>query len=447
MRYLSPGRLLGPVGAIAVALVTVGGGFMSPVLAKPAAATGPVATKPAAGTPQLVRTSGVENIRQLVQCGPMMYAVGSFTEISQGGKNYSRNNVFSFSATAPYAVSGWNVNVNGDVNSIAFTSGNGCADAYIGGSFTSVHGTAATNIAEVSTSTGAVVSSFGHNANNEVDTLLGYQNHLLAGGQFTLVNGGKRHLYASLSPSSGKVDGFINLHITGKVPNDHRVVYNQQLSHSGNLLLAEGNFTSVGGQPRQQIFMLNLTGSTAKVTGWTSPEFSQHCTAKKSFYIHAAAWSPDDSTVYIADTGFHPLNWPGTFPLTGLCDAAASFPAAQQSVSHNWIEYSGCDSYYSVAADSGAVYVGGHPRWADNPNGCNKAGPGAVADQGLQGLNPSSGTVETSGGKPVYSSSRANADDMLITGAGLWIASSNRFDSNVCDGVHGHAGICFLPYA
>ena len=153
MRYLSPGRLLGVVGAIAVALVTVGGGFMSPVLAMPAAATGPVATKPAAGTPQLVRTSGVQNIRQLVQCGTMMYAVGSFTEISQGGKNYSRNNVFSFSATAPYTVSGWNVNVNGDVNSIAFTSSNGCADAYIGGSFTSVHGTAATNIAEVSTST------------------------------------------------------------------------------------------------------------------------------------------------------------------------------------------------------------------------------------------------------------------------------------------------------
>jgi hypothetical protein len=449
MRYLNPGRLLGPVGVMAVTLATVAGGFMSPVLASPsAAATGPVSTKPAAGTPQLVRTSGVENIRQLVQCGSMMYAVGSFTEISQGGKNYSRNNVFSFSATAPYAVSGWNVNVNGEVDSIAFTSSNGCADAYIGGSFSSVHGTAATNIAKVSTSTGAVVSSFGHDANNVVDTLLGYKGHLLAGGQFTQVNGGRRHLYASLSPSSGQVDSFINLHITGKVPNDHRVVYNQQLSHGGNLLLAEGNFTSVGGQPRQQIFMLDLSGSTAKVTGWTSPEFSQHCQARKSFYVHAAAWSPNDSTVYIADTGHDPLNRPkGSFPLTGLCDAAASFPAAQQSVSHNWIEYSGCDSYYSVAADSGAVYVGGHPRWADNPNGCDFAGKGAQPDPGLQGLNPSTGTVEAPGGTPTYSSSKANADDMVVTSAGLWIASSNRFDSNVCDGVHGHAGICFLPYS
>ena len=31
----------------------------------------------------------------------------------------------------------------------------------------------------------------------------------------------------------------------------------------------------------------------------------------------------------------------------------------------------GCDSLYSVAADSGAVYVAGHQRWSQNPNGCN----------------------------------------------------------------------------
>ena len=50
-------------------------------------------------------------------------------------------------------------------------------------------------------------------------------------------------------------------------------VYNQQLSHGGTLDLVEGDFTSVGGLPRQQIFMLNLAGATATVTGWTSPEW------------------------------------------------------------------------------------------------------------------------------------------------------------------------------
>ena len=449
MRHLGSGRLLSAVGVIAAALAAGAGGVTSPVLAGPVTTPqGPVSTQPAAGTPQLVKTGTVEKIRQLVQCGTMMYAVGSFTQISQGGKTFSRDNVFSFLATAPYTVSGWNVNVNGEVNSIAFTSAHGCADAYVGGSFTSVDGTPVTNIADVSTSTGAVISRFAHDANKPVDTLLGYQDHLLAGGQFTLLNGTRRHFYASLNPTSGKVERFVNLHISGKVPDDHRTVYNQQLSHSGNLLLAEGNFTSVGGQPRQQMFMLNLSGSTAKVTGWTSPEFNGHCVVHKSFYVHAAAWSPDDSTVYIATTGFHPLNRvKGSFPLTGLCDAAAAFPASQKSVRHTWVEYTGCDSYYSVAADDGAVYVGGHQRWAQNPNGCDFAGKGAMPDPGLQGLDPSNGTLETSGGAPVYSSSKANADDMLITSAGLWIASTNRFSSQVCDGASGHSGICFLPYA
>jgi hypothetical protein len=377
----------------------------------------------------------------------MMYAVGTFTTIGQNRTTYTRNNAFSFSATAPYTVSGWNPNVNGEVDTIAFANGQ-CGDAYLGGTFTSVNGTSVTNIGEVDTSTGAVVTSFGHSANGPVETMLGYGNHLLTGGHFTTINGSSRNYYASLNPSTGADDGFINLNIQGTVSNGPRQIYNQQLSHSGNLLLVEGLFTSVAGQPRQQIFMLNLSGSTAALTGWTSPEFSQHCVTKQAFYIRSAAWSPGDSTVYIADTGFHPINWTsGSFPLYGLCDASAAFPATQMSVSHTWIEYSGCDSYYSVAADAGAVYAAGHPRWAENANGCNKAGPGAVADPGLQGLNPSDGTVVTSGGTPVYSMSRANADDMLVTSAGLWIASTNRYGFATCMGVSGHAGVCFIPYA
>ena len=102
-----------------------------------------------------------------------------------------------------------------------------------------------------------------------------------------------------------------------------------------------GDFTSVGGQPRQQIFMLDLSGPTATVTGWTSPEFdgsrasstrrlSYQCATAEPFYVQAAAWSPDDSTIYIGDTGYHPNNWPaGATPRNGLCDAAAAFPATQ----------------------------------------------------------------------------------------------------------------------
>jgi hypothetical protein len=75
-------------------------------------------------------------------------------------------------------------------------------------------------------------------------------------------------------------------------------------------------------------------------------------------------------------------------------------------------------------------------------------GTGAIPDPGLQGFDPATGTVElNSGGTALYTMTRANADDMLITGKGLWIGSTNRYTVNTCgDTKARHAGICFLPY-
>jgi hypothetical protein len=200
--------------------------------------------------------------------------------------------------------------------------------------------------------------------------------------------------------------------------------------------------------------MLNLATSPASVTGWTSPEwdgsagnlpggFPYQCATVEPFYIRAAAWSPDDSTIYIGTTGFHPWNLPtGTFPRSGLCDAAAAFPATQASVLHLWINYTGCDSLYSAAADPSTAYFGGHERWSENPKGCDFAGKGAIPAPGMEGLSPATGAL-------TFNPTKARglgADDMLLTSAGLWIASDNLDGSQTCGGVNGLAGICLLPY-
>jgi hypothetical protein len=107
-----------------------------------------------------------------------------------------------------------------------------------------------------------------------------------------------------------------------------------------------------------------------------------------------------------------------------------------------WVNYTGCDSLFSTAADSGAAYFGGHERWADNSDGCNVAGPGAVRAPGMVGLSPAAGAV-------VWNPTRSRglgADGMLITRAGLWIASDTFNNADKCGGVSGHAGICFMPY-
>jgi hypothetical protein len=441
--------------------------------AQAAAPTGPVLTTPVTSIPHLLPSptgSTVDQIRQIVQCGNTMYAVGTFTQIKRNSTTYTRDHVFSFSATSPYTVSSWAPNVNGTVNSITF-NGTNCADAYIGGSFSQINGTTVKDIAEIDTTAGNVVTAFAHSASSQVQTLRSYNNHILVGGYYTSINGSSADPYlTSLNPTTGLDDGFISLHISGNYqfpgvsPNSTKV-YNQATSNGGTLDLVMGDFTSVGGLPRQQIFMLNLATTPASVTGWTSPQwdgsqgeatpanptngYPYECATVEPFYIRAASWSPDDSTVYIATTGYHPNGWPtGQTPRNGLCDAAAAFPSTQTSVLDKWINYTGCDSFYATAADASAAYFGGHERWLDNSDGCDAAGPGAITSPGMAGLVPATGALMVnSQGTGLYTRSRGNgADDMLVTSAGLWIASDNAFGSQTCNGVNGLAGLCFLPY-
>jgi len=86
------------MAAVALAASMVG------TAAPAGAATGPVSATPASGTPQLAATGTFQQVRQLVQCGSTMYAVGTFNTITWNGTTYTRNNVFSFSATKPYTV-------------------------------------------------------------------------------------------------------------------------------------------------------------------------------------------------------------------------------------------------------------------------------------------------------------------------------------------------------
>jgi hypothetical protein len=458
----------GARGALIAGIAAVACCLPAPASAAPAspALAGAVSPTPVNGTPTLVDTGTTEQIRQLVQCGGTMYAVGTFTEIKSGSTTYTRHNAFSFGATAPFAVTSWDPGVNGTVDTIAF-NGSDCSTAYLGGHFSSVGGAAAKNIAAVDTAAGALVPGFKDNASGEVETLAVANGHLLAGGAFKGINGSTADPYfASLSPATGRDDGFAHLNISGhyvfpKVDSNPTKVYNQQLSHGGGLDLVEGDFTSVGGQGRQQVFMLDLSGPTAQVTGWSSPEFdgsqgnlphgyAYQCWRTEPFYIRAAAWSPDDSTVYLAATGLQPWNWSAGNPRIGLCDAVSAFRSTPTEVTHEWVNYTGCDSLYSVAADSSAVYIGGHERWAGNTNGCNHQGAGALPAPGLGGFSPSNGALITnsSGTAGLYSRSRGRgADDLLVTGAGLWVASDNFGGGTSCGGKSGYAGICFLPYS
>jgi hypothetical protein len=402
-----------------------------------------VRSTPAGWTPYLLPSPPSQNVADLEKCKGTMYAVGTATAVGRGSDTYVRSNAFSFSATTG-VMTAWAPEVNGPVQSIAFSPD--CSTAYLGGTFTQVNKVAARNLVAVNTVTGAVKRRFKHEVNGPVDTVRYLHGAVIVGGRFTTVNGGRRTAMASLRPRTGVVTKYLRVRIRGRLGQTATEVFKSQPSHDRHKLLIEGTFTSIDGHRREQAAVLRLGKHAVKLDGWTSPELLQSCAIR--FYVRAGNWSPNDNTIYLAATGLHPESGPGSGgsdPRTGLCDAVSAFPAVSRSVPHRWINYSGCDSFYSVAADQDNVYAGGHPRWMDNPFGCNEAGPGAVSRPGIGSLNPRTGLATS--WNPTHSRGHG-VDDLLVTKAGLWVASDTFTNGGAqqCGGVGDHGGICFFPY-
>lgn len=424
-------------------------------------------TSPPAATPQL-GTSGtdgtIEQIRQLAICNngpagaPIVYAVGLFSQVKNANSTVliPRNNAFSFSAVAPYKVTTWNPNVNGQVDTVA------CApdgSVLLGGTFTAVGATTTgvRNIARVDNVNGLTQPFTPSPAFNgrvaHIEVVLG---HALVGGYFTATAASGTTPAApgylrSLNPITGAQDGYTLPVIAGSYsfpgvsPNATRI-WNMSVmptSTSTNAaVLMMGDFTSVGGQAHRQIFRLDMNTAGTGVSPWAPADFNTNCATVEPFYAQDATWSPDATKIYTATTGYKPYNLSTTVPRSGPCDAAIAYSASEiVNPPRLWINYTGCDSYFAVAADTNTVFNGGHQRWVSNPNGCDHAGPGAVAQPGLSELSPTNGAYQAGPNR----GRGLGADDMIRTAAGLWIASDNQANTSTCAGVAGHVGLCFLP--
>jgi hypothetical protein len=436
-------RTRGRVSSTRILAAALLAGALTLSLPPSVASAATVRSTPASWTPYLLPHPVNQKVEELRACKGTMYAVGTASAVARGASAYTRSNAFSFSATTG-AMTAWAPQVNGPVRSIALSPD--CRTAYLGGTFTRVNRVAAHNLVAVNTVTGAVRHRFRHNVNGPVDTVRYVHGAVVIGGRFVTVNGARRTAMASLRPTKGTVSKYLRVRLRGKLGHTATEVYNSQLSHDRHRLLIEGTFTSINGHARQQAAVLTFKKHTVGLNGWTSPELFGTCTIR--FFVRAGNWSPDDKTIYLATTGIHPTSGPGSGenqPRAGLCDAVSSFPAAGHSVRHRWVNYSGCDSFYSVAADRDNVYASGHERWANNSDGCNTAGPGAVSRPGIGSIDP--GTGRATSWNPTRSRGRG-ADQLLVTKAGLWVASDTwkTGTAQQCGGVSNHGGICFFPY-
>ena len=72
-------------------------------------------------------------------------------------------------------------------------------------------------------------------------------------------------------------------------------------------------------------------------------------------------------------------------------------------------------------------------------------GPGALSRPGIAEIDPTSGLATS--WNPTRSLGVYGATDLLLTDAGLWIASDNfsNGQAQMCGGMWDKGGICFLP--
>jgi hypothetical protein len=372
-----------------------------------------VSANPANFTPNVA--SGA--VYKFVQVGPTMYAGGAFSSVStpagvSPGGTFARSNIVAFNASTG-VISSFAPSVNGEVWALASDG----TSLWIGGTFTSVNGTARRGVAKLNPATGAVDTAFNANlASGKVTELALVNGRLLAGGTFP----GKLR---ALNPATGANTGYLNLAISGSVTSNAGPVevYRFAVNPAGTRLVAVGNFTSVGGQTRYRAFMLTL-GATATVNAWYYPPLRNLCAAASlPDYMRDVDFSPDGSWFAFVSTGY--VAQAGGVG-RDLCDAAARFETnITNPVRPTWINYTGGDTLHSVAATDVAVYVQGHQRWLDNPQGRNAAGPGAVARQGIGAISPSTGlALSWNPGKE----RGVGGKDLYVTSAGLWVGSDTN---------------------
>ena len=257
-------------GAVASALALALGG--TPL------AVAPVEAAPAMDMPSVVPaafTPGVNNgqILSMTQVGNTMVVAGSFTSVSPANSSttMTRNRVFAFDATTGAISSGFAPVVNGNVEAVL--PGPTAGTVYIGGNFTSVNGGAVNRLALLDLSTGSRVTTFnvGAGFNAPVEDLEIHGGRLFVGGLFAKAAGQNRTGLATMNPTTGALDNYVNITFAERHNNSgegrtERVgVLSFDISPDGSQMVAVGNFRTAGGLPRVQIAKITLGATSASV--------------------------------------------------------------------------------------------------------------------------------------------------------------------------------------
>jgi hypothetical protein len=422
--------------------------LLAPLCAPPAGAVNAnhvdrlVSTNPADSTPHVMDGS----VNAITQIGNKIIAAGTFTSVSPASTfadtsdDLVRHRIFAFDATTGAIDPTFNPDLGGAANSLD-TDG---TSIYVGGSFGSVSGNTAIKRVVKLTAAGQVVSTFNAVPNSGVNELVVRGNRLFVGGAFTSIKSRtvttNRSALAALDAASGAVAADVNVPFTGVY--DPAIggttnVKRFDVTADGSKLVAIGNFSSVGGQPRSQVAVLSTpAGAAAGVASWTTNRYDANhndCAGVFDTFTRDVDLSPDGSFFVVSSTGA----FAGGAGSGTMCDTTSRWETNSTGNDPTWVDYTGGDTTYGVAITGSAVYVGGHMRWQNNPFQGDQAGPGAVAREGIAALDPVNGLpLSWNPGR----SRGVGAQALLATSTGLWVGSDTTRI-----GKETHGRIAFLP--
>ncbi|BCJ48661.1 hypothetical protein Asp14428_01360 [Actinoplanes sp. NBRC 14428] len=173
--------------------------------------------------------------------GDVIYAGGSFTEVTFRGRTYVRKRLAAFSARTG-AVLAWNPTANGTVRSLAVTR-TGRPAVYAVGDFDEIGGVRRDAVARLDAVTGRV-APFSHRVSGTASTLAVGAGRIYIGGSFGAVDGVTRRNLAAFSHRTGALDrGF-------RAATDGRV---RALAVTRTRLYAGGDFHRVGGTAQARL--------------------------------------------------------------------------------------------------------------------------------------------------------------------------------------------------
>lgn len=386
-------------------------------------------------------------VTKIVQIGDVMIAGGLFTQVADpmNGTPYTRQNIFAFDATTGLVSQTFHPTVDGQVQQLL--PGPTPDTVYVAGDFTKVNGKGPNHLQLIDVNTGLAVPSFrAPPTNGGIETMeLLPNDRLFIGGFFNQIGGVAHGQLATLNATTGALDPFLDIAVSGhhnssgagaQAPVGPR---ESGVTPAGDRLVVTGNFRIVGGLARDQVVMIDLTGAAAAAvsTTWYTSRYTPICSPSAfDSYMRDVEMSPDGSFFVIATTGG---------PHSGtLCDTAARFEtyAVGTALAPTWTDQSGGDTLWGVEITASAVYVGGHNRWMNNPNGSNKAAQGAVARPGLSALDPQTGVPLK--WNPGRNPRGEAAYEIYETDAGLWITSDTDW---IGDRRYRRPRIAFFPYS